>query len=83
MLNCKTLSTQAAGIKHLYTLNDVKEITIVQSWQNSIKNSVFWKGAEFLLREHKRMIISKITASIALCNSAEYAITTTLFLLGS
>jgi hypothetical protein len=46
-LNCKLLSTQVAGIKHLYTLHDVKEITIVQPWQNSIKNSVFWSGVEY------------------------------------
>jgi hypothetical protein len=35
MLNCKLLSTEAAGIKHLYFLHDVLEFTNGQPWQNS------------------------------------------------
>ncbi len=56
------------------------EIINGQPWQNSNKNSVFWRGAEchcqvaeFLLHKYK-VIKSKFSASNTLLNSAEYAI---------
>ncbi len=82
MLNCKLLTTQAAGIKHLYFSCSVMEITNGQPWQNSIHNSLFWRGAErhcqvaeILLHKYKRSIKSKFTPSNALLKSAEYSIT--------
>ncbi len=44
MLNCKLLSKQAAGIKHLYfSLGDGNHHWPAMA--ELIKNSVFWKGA--------------------------------------
>ncbi len=79
MLNCKLLSTQAAGIKHLY----FKWCDRNHQWPAMAKlcsqNSVFLRGAEchfrvaeFLLHNYKRMIKRKFRSSNTLLSSAEY-----------
>jgi hypothetical protein len=85
MLNCKlhVLSIQAAGIKHLYfymmrwkSSLARRDRTLARTLCSVEEPNVIVKKLNFCcLYKYKRMINSKLKASNALLNSAEYAIT--------